>query len=139
MRYRFLLLFMCIVCTSYAQKIDVKDKITPKNAHLVTDFDATDIESMVTYYFASRIRKDDKWKEVVPNPKEWSSRMKYSINKHNGWKFLEFKNLGFYEDENGSYVKVYIAIDFRGRKDGGEDEVELGRKNGKWVITKVPI
>ncbi|MEM6718823.1 MAG: hypothetical protein AAF611_05900 [Bacteroidota bacterium] len=139
MKHLFLLLFSLIICASYAQKIDIKEKITIDNAHLITNFDKNNIESMVTYYFASRIRKDDKWKEVVPNPAEWSSRMKYSIKKHNGWKFLEFKNLGFYEDEYGSYVKVYIAIEFRGKKDGGEDEVELERKDGKWFITKVPI
>lgn len=138
-RYSLLVLIMCVMLWGCAQKIGVKELITTENADLVTDFDEDDIESMVTYYFASRIRKDDKWKEAIPDRSEWSPRMKASIERHNQWNFVEFQNLGLYEGQYGTYVKVFIMIEINGQKDGGEDEVELGKRNGKWFISKVPI
>lgn len=123
-----------IGCSS--QSIDTKEKITAENAHLVKDFDIDDVESLVTYYFASRIRKDDKWKSALPPSTEWSARMKGSIKRHNEWNFVEFQNLGLHD---GSYVKVRFVIEIDGKRDGGEDEVELGERNGRMVITKVPV
>jgi hypothetical protein len=138
MRHYLVILVLLTLC-SCAEKIGIKETITTENAHLVTDFDENDIESMVTYYFASRIRKDDKWKLVLLNAAAWSPRMRYSISKHNKWNFVEFKNLGLYEGEYGTYIKVYFMIEMDGRRDGGEDDVELKKYTGKWVISKVPI
>lgn len=138
MRYSLLLLISCISFLGCSQ-IDKMDKITTENAHLVTEYNEDDIESMVTYYFASRIRKDDDWKKVLPDPSRWSSRMQYSIKTHNQWNFVEFKNLGLYKGKYGSYVKVHITIEFEGRRDGGQDDVELQMENGRWIISKVPI
>ena len=108
------------------------------NPESITSFDENDIESMVTYYFASRIRGDKKWKEVLPPEEEWNGRMKRKIEKHNGWKFLDFKNLGYSEGKYGQYVKVHVTIEYKGRQDGGEDEVEVSNKSGKWQIVSVP-
>lgn len=140
MKYIITLISIATTTIACSQTINIKDKITTQNAHLITEFDENDIESMVTYYFASRIRKDEKWREVLPESTKWSSRMKYSIEEHDKWNFLDFKNLGFYTGKYGSsYVKVHFTIEYKGRRDDGTDEVELKKENGKWIISKVPI
>jgi len=135
----FTILLSILFSNVHAQKVGVKEKITIENAHLVKEYNKDDIESLVTYYFASRIRKDDKWINVLPKSTEWSSRMKTSIDEHNKWNFVEFKNLGLYKGKYGTYVKVYFVIDIKGHREGGEDEVEITEKNGKWIISVVPI
>lgn len=148
MKYLFFILLPLIAltgCTESAstqstdtKPVGVNDKITVDNADLVTEFDESDIESMVTYYFASRIRKDDKWKEVLPESVLWSNRMKRSIEEHNKWNFVEFQNIGLQGSEYGWSVKVYMMLEFNEEKDDGYDEVEVEQVSDKWIITKVP-
>jgi hypothetical protein len=130
-------IFLTFFLQSYSQDL-IKSTITVKNAALINTYDINDIESMVTYYFASRVRNDDEWKKVIPDSTEWSSRMVYSLNKHNQWNFVEFKNLGFYSGEHGSGVKVYFKIEVNGHIYDGKDDVELKKKNNRWVISNVP-
>lgn len=131
--------FSLLALISFSQEINENDTITKLNAQLITSFDKSDIESMVTYYFASRIRGDEKWKEVLPDPSLWTDRMIYSIEKHNQLNFTKYKNLGFYEGEYGAYVKVFIWVEMNGKSDGGIDDVTLKQENGQWIIWKVPI
>ncbi len=125
----FLSLIFLFACSSQKR---IFETINEKNAHRIRSFDETNIESMVTFYFASRIRNDEQWRKVLPDSSEWSSRMKHSIAKHNQWKFVEFKNLGIYKGQYGTYVKVYFMIEVNGKKDGGKDDVELRRENDRW-------
>ncbi len=118
--------------------VATKAIINKSNADQIKSFDENDIESMVTYYFASRVRHDNKWKDALPDPSKWSPRMKYSLESHGQWNFIEFQNLGFIEGKNGSYVRVRMKIEYKGREQEGEDEVELEKVNGKWVIVAVP-
>ncbi len=134
-----LLSIVLLTNTGCSQSVGVKDKITTSNAHLITDFDSEDIESLVTYYFASRIRQDNEWMKALPDSSTWSGRMKASIKRHNEWNFIEFQNLGLYEGKYGTYVKVYFQIEMNGRTDEGEDDVEIRKENGRWIISKVPM
>jgi hypothetical protein len=127
--------FMLFSCSP---EVGVFDTINTENAEYFTTFDSTNIESMVTYYFASRIRNDEEWRNVLPDSSEWSDRMQYSIGKHNEWKFVEFKNLGIKHTDYGTSVKVYFLINVNGKNEGGEDDVEIIKVNNKWVIVKVP-
>lgn len=134
-----LLLFLFIFSCTNGTKVGVKKLITKDNAHLITTFDENDIESMVTYYFSSRIRQDDKWKQVLPPENTWSDRMKYSIAKHNKLTFFEFLNLGFGKNKYGNHhVKIWAKVGMNNEKDEGEDFVQIRKVNNKWIITKVP-
>jgi hypothetical protein len=126
--------------TTSCSSVGKRDIITVENAAKVTKYDENDIESMVTYYFASRIRKDEDWKNVLPDSERWSEKMKISINIHNQTEFIEFQNKGFAENNHGAYVNVNFKIkNKRGKVKGGNDEVELKKSNDKWIISKVPI
>ena len=113
-------LLLMITVQVYAQDL-TRSTITIENASQIDTYDTDDIESMVIYYFASRIRKDNKWLEVLPDSTAWSSRMSYSIKRHNEWDFIEFKNLGLYTGKyGGTYVKVFFEIEINGKRDGGK-------------------
>ena len=102
--------------------------ITVENAHEIDSFDPANVESMIDYYFASRIRGDQKWKEVLQDPTEWSNRMKYSIDEHDKWNFLEYKNDGF-KDGSDRWVSIWVKIEYNGRTDSGTNEVEVKKLN----------
>jgi hypothetical protein len=134
------LLIIFTLCSSFAAGAQVSkgDTITKSNAHLITTFDTNDIESMITYYFASRIRGDKKWMEVMPDTSLWSRRMWVSVSRHNAWNFTRFVNLGRQRSETMEVVKVYFAIAYNGREDEGVDDVELRWEGTRWVIDVVP-
>ena len=135
------LLLLCVI--SKGQSKYFKDTITIENAPKIVDFEKNNIESMVNYYYASRIRKDNKWKEVLKDSSEWSSRMKSNIQKHNQfWEIIKFKNLGLTTNKNGYVsVKVYLLIKINdgGKQfiDGGVDDVEISKLNGLWTISNI--
>lgn len=134
------LIFLCSAALfSCSPKIGIFETINARNAHRIRSYDDNNIESKVTFYFASRIRNDQEWRKVLPDSTEWSRRMRASIEKHNRWKFIEFQNKGFHESTYGGVVDVYFVIEIDGRRDGGTDGVELKKVNDKWIISKVPI
>jgi hypothetical protein len=134
------LLFSFLVSLCFCSpRVGTFDRIDAGNAGSVTSFDENDIESMVTFYFASRIRGDQDWRKVLPDSTQWSDRMKHSIARHNEWKFVEFQNKKLYTGNYGTYVKVHFTIEYKGRQDGGDDDVELEKQDGRWIIAKVPI
>jgi hypothetical protein len=115
------------------------DTLTPQNAAQITTFDTLDINSMVTYYFASRLRGDDLWRKALPDSSQWTERMKYSLNRHGQWQFLQVVNHGLKFYQHLAYVEVYMHIAVNGEEDDGVDEVEIDIENGHYIIIKVPI
>ncbi|MBD3636501.1 MAG: hypothetical protein HUJ25_04095 [Crocinitomicaceae bacterium] len=111
--------------------------ITKDNAGDFQTFSRSDVISMVDFYFASRIRGDEKWRDVLPPEEEWSSKMKRSVESHDKWEFLEYKNNGL-KNDNERYVTVYFKISFNGKTDDGTDEVEVKKLGNEWMIKKVP-
>jgi len=114
-------------------------QITAENAHTITSFSDDNPESMVTYFYASKIRGDEKGRDVLPDESQWSDRMNYSLNKYSHWNFKVFDLV-----EKKRYaidkwwIKVYFEIEVNGEQDGGTDEVTLSFDGSKWTITEVP-
>lgn len=95
--------------------------------------------ALITYFYASRIRQDKRWKKVLPKKKQWSRKLKYAIKEYSNWVFTKFKLVSKKEYSSGKmWVKIWIEIEYKGRKDSGTDEVALELKNGKWVIVGLP-
>lgn len=115
------------------------DVIDQTNASVFTDFSTDNPESMVEYFYASKIRGDEKWKDVLQPEDKWSSRLKYSLDKYENWKFVNFHLVKKKRhSESGWWIAVYFEIEYNGRKDGGTDEVSLQFNGSEWVITEVP-
>lgn len=112
---------------------------TASNAKEVTSFSTKDPESMLIYFYSSRIRGDDKWMEVLPPKEQWSSRLKYSIEKYENWKFTKFqlRRKKKYAEKSW-WFDVYFEIEVQGQKDDGTDECDLRSNGTSWKIADLP-
>lgn len=92
---------------------------------------------VVAVFYDSRIRGDDRWKEVlVPEP---SGRLERSLKRIEDWTFIEFEVVGEEPSSSGGvWVKVRFTIEIDGDRDSGTDEVELKQVDGRWRISDIP-
>lgn len=144
MKYFYTLIFSVFTMFTYAQSDYVWEEFkNPKtlnkdNAGSIKSFENTP-ESLVCYFYASKIRQDDKWKEVLPDPSKWSERLKHKIKTYENWKITEFRLVSKTEYEDGKvWVKIYMTLEIDGKTESGTDEATVELINGKWVITSVP-
>ncbi len=96
-------------------------------------------ESIVNYFYASKIRNDSLWKKVLQPEDQQNSRLKVKLDKYKKWKFHQIKILRKIEHkENAYWIKIFMEIEYKGKKNSGTDDVEVQKINGRWVITSVP-
>ncbi|OQX97413.1 MAG: hypothetical protein B6I20_12710 [Bacteroidetes bacterium 4572_117] len=118
--------------------IDNQQLIDSTNTQNFMEFENTP-ESVVNYFYASKIRNDSLWKNVLPLEKEQSLRLKSKLVKYSQWKFHKMKILqkkAF--AENAFWIKIFMEIEYKGQKKSGKDELDVQLINGKWTITSVP-
>lgn len=140
------LFFILFSWVTYAQKNDENTwvkypntvLIDIKSAQKIKEFENTPA-SLVTYFYASRIRKDRKWKKVLPKEKLWSRRLVSALREYKNWTFTKFRLVSKKEHSSGKiWLKIWIEIEYKGCKDSGTDEVSLELIDGKWVIVDLP-
>jgi hypothetical protein len=113
--------------------------ITAENANQVTGFENTP-ESVLMYFYASRIRKDNAWEKVCLPEQQRSDYMKRQLEKYAGWNITKYQYVSKKEFEPGKFwVNLYMEIIFNGRADDGHDEATVEKIDGRWVITDIPI
>lgn len=94
-------------------------------------------EAAVSHFYASRIRGDGRYREVLVAPP--SSRLERGLAELDDWKFRRFRLVGVKERAPGSlWVRVWFEIEVGGKSDGGTDEVGLRQVDGRWRIESVP-
>jgi hypothetical protein len=113
-------------------------EITSENAKQVVAFDNSP-ESVVMYFYASRIRKDNDWEKVCQSADQRSDKMKRKLEEYSKWTFTKYRYVSKKEFEpNKFWVTIHMAITVEGDSDEGEDEATVELIDGKWVITEVP-
>jgi hypothetical protein len=118
--------------------IQLTTPITKENAADVKTFDNSP-ESVVMYFYASRIRGDKDWEKVCQQPDERTDRMNRKLEDYEQWTILEYKFVSKVDkSDDRAYVKLWMKISVDGETDEGEDEAEVELINGKWVITSIP-
>ncbi len=147
MNVKLTLLFGMFVFSSFAQteedgfiwvEFPNAKEISVENANQIKTYENT-MESVVNYFYASRIRKDSEWEKVLPKSGERSERLLRELVKYDTWTILKYHIVSCTEFEPGKYwVKIYMQISFNGRIKGGTDEADVELIDGKWVITSVP-
>ncbi|MES0489985.1 MAG: hypothetical protein ABUK01_08345 [Leptospirales bacterium] len=112
--------------------------ITIEEAKSITTWENTP-GSLLTYFYASKIRGDQDWKKVLPPENQWSERLIRKLQKMEKWKFVKFQLIAIENNKTDKrYVKIFIQIEINGRVDGGKDEATVEKIDGKWVIVSVP-
>lgn len=95
-------------------------------------------EAAVVHFYASRLRGDDRYKEVLPPGWEKSSTIRYKLEKMSTWTFHEVTLLKRKKIEGGYWIKLRMTIGYRGRTKTGTDGATLNRIDGKWYVTRPP-
>ena len=112
--------------------------IDSSNASSIEDFENTP-ESIVTYFYASKIKNDDDWNNVLPEEGDRSKRLNRKLKEYENWTFTKFKLVSKMESgENQLWIKIFMEIVYKVGVDSGTDEVTVELIDGKWVITSVP-
>tara|TARA_Y100000739_G_C20507385_1_gene417887 strand:- start:526 stop:1020 length:495 start_codon:yes stop_codon:yes gene_type:complete len=105
----------------------------------IDDFENTP-ESIVTYFYASKIRKDSKWEKVIPNEDNRSENLKKELSFYENFAFTQFQLVSKTEySKNELGIKVFFEIEYDGKKKSGTDGVTVKLINGKWLITNLPM
>ena len=118
--------------------IQVNDLVTKENAPDVMSYTNTP-ESVVQFFYASRIRGDKEWEKVCQAEGDRSDRMNRKLEDYNEWTILEYKFVSKQEkNEEKCFIKLWMKISVDGETDEGEDEAEVELIGGKWVITSIP-
>jgi len=144
MRTVLTLLLVIITTTSFSQtervweKIENAPVITPENAGDFMTHDQT-LESTLNYFFASQIRKDTLWKEVVLGANSRGERMQRKLDQYEKWTITKFNLVSKTEYAPGKFwVKVNIEIIVDGKTDGGIDQADIVFVNHEWIIISIP-
>ncbi len=144
MKKYFTFFLLLIVSISFSQNDETWELLS--DAPLITTQNAPEIsrfknnpESIITYFYASKIRQDNLWREVLPKEKNWTERLRYKVKKYENWTIKEFqlRKKNEYEKDK-MWVEIFMKIEYQGKTDSGTDEVELEKIEGKWVITSIP-
>ncbi len=93
-------------------------------------------EAAVVTYLASRIRGDERYREVMVADCE--RRCQRGLAEHDTWTFLEFRLVSRGQEQDRLYFKAWFKITYEGDEDEGTDDFTLIRENGEWRIAEVP-
>lgn len=96
-------------------------------------------EAAVVKYLSSYARGDDVWKDALIPESEWDDRLKRKLAEWAEWKVhkWQLKSISF-KDDNEVYLSVWAEIEIDGDVDEGQDEFELIKRNGVWIIVYPP-
>lgn len=96
-------------------------------------------EAAVVHYFASRVRGDQRFREVLA-PAEHASRwQEEGIAQHDEWSFNSFRLVGRKDNPDGqTWIRVFFEITFGDRTDSGTDECTVQQIDGQWFVIDVP-
>jgi len=96
-------------------------------------------EAAIVHFYASRIRGDNAYIHVLLPEEKRSKKLNYSLEKSKDWKFIKFQLVGKKKvSANRDWIRIYIEVAIKGKKDGGKDEADLGFIDGKWYVYTVP-
>ncbi len=119
-------------------KIEPAPVITVQNASQYTTYENTP-ESVLNFFYASRIRKDKEWEKVVPLPEDRSEELDLELERYGTWTITNFHLVSISVIKyTKAFVKVYFKIEMNGRSEDGVDTAKLKIIDGKWTIISVP-
>jgi hypothetical protein len=96
-------------------------------------------EAAVVHFYASRIRGDSRYKEVLPPDWEQSSSLKRKLERMSKWTFEKVTLLKRKKRRSERYwIMIEMTISYEGKTDSGSDEAEVRQIEGRWYITRPP-
>lgn len=115
------------------------EPLTPEQAVGCAPGTATP-EGALLHFYASRMRGDDRWEEVmIP---ERGRRLERKLKELATWRFLEVKLVArTVPPDMPDWVRIKLAfrIEVRpGKVDSGEDDAGVQQVDGAWRVGRIP-
>lgn len=121
--------------TVFAQPVT----ITVESAAGVTPGGATP-EDAVAHFYASRIRRDRRWQDVVPPARGRSRNLTRALRELESWRYftvrVEAKKC---DSDTQCGIRIYMEVEADGDRDTGTDQVGVEQIDGRWFVTQPPM
>lgn len=96
-------------------------------------------EAAVVHFYASKIRGDDCFNQVLPADRKKYPRVDRSLKRMADWKFIEVKLVSRKKKYTERYwIRVEMKIEIKGKVDTDMDEARVRIINGQWYVTEPP-
>lgn len=95
-------------------------------------------EAAVAHFYASLMRGDEKYLDVLPPRDGWSDSLKRKMKEVLSWKFVEVRMERRKIDKDRAVIKLWMKIEFDGKSDSGTDDIEVEKAGGKWIVVRPP-
>ncbi|HUU02559.1 MAG TPA: hypothetical protein VM425_14040 [Myxococcota bacterium] len=100
-------------------------------------------EAALVHFYASLIRKDSAYKQVLPDQSKLKGRdkkrLKSKLDKMSRWTFQKVQLLMRKKISDSKFwIKIEMEIEVNGKTDGGKDEASVELIDGKWFVTSPP-
>lgn len=94
-------------------------------------------EAAVVHYLASRVRGDQRYREVMTA--YCKGDCAESLAEHDGWKFRAFRLVSRAPDDAGGlWIEAWFEVEIEGQVDSGSDEFTVTKGPDGWRIVEVP-
>ncbi len=98
---------------------------------------ASSPEAAVVHYLASRVRRDDRYREVMTQ--YCKGDCAENLAEHDTWKFRAFRLVSRQPDDAGGWwIEAWFEIEFEGGVDSGSDEFTVVKAADGYRIVEVP-
>lgn len=96
-------------------------------------------EAAVAHFYASRIRKDSHYLDVLPPKEQWTNKLAGALEEIDEWTFVEVRLMGRQKQSEDTYwIKIYMEITYEGKQDSGIDEVTVQKIGEVWYVVEPP-
>ena len=96
-------------------------------------------EAAVAHFYASRIRGDERWREVLPPESEWDVSLPRKLAKMEPWGFEGLRFLQRKPKSRGRFwIKVGLDVRLGERLKSVVNEVTVQSRGDGWVVTRPP-
>lgn len=96
-------------------------------------------EAAVIHFYASRIRGDERYLEVMPPPEQRHPVVARKLAKMAAWSFEQVKLVA--RSERGRdkfYIKIALTIRFRDKTKAFTDDVTVQQSAEQWLVVRPP-
>jgi len=101
-------------------------------------------EAAVTHFYSSLIRRDKRYREVLPGFQHTKADippdvLRGKLQEYEKWKFWAVKLMGrSKQGDDEYYVRVFLDVEFQGKRDSGTDTVTVQKFDGGWFVVRPP-
>jgi len=112
--------------------------ITSENAQGVSPGTSSP-EAAVAHFYASRIRGDEAWQEVLPEEDQRSDTLRRKLERMADWHYTSMALVTRKpKSQQRFYVRVALELEIAGRHQAVQNEVTVQLIGDRWLVMRPP-